>query len=130
MEPFRSMGLGLLLRCPFCVRGRMFRGWFAMHDDCGACGRSLRMHAGDFSGAAMIAQFAIGVIALPVFIVLAFWTSMTIEAAFLWVLGGSVVALLLFYRNIKGLWFGFLHGAETMQNTPPEGAEGERRPPA
>ena len=32
----------LRLRCPACGRGRLFTGWFTMHQRCPACGLDLR----------------------------------------------------------------------------------------
>src|SRR3954447_17858205 len=49
-----SMGLlwrrALRLRCPRCGRAPIFRGWFAMHDACPACGRRFNRDAGYFLG--------------------------------------------------------------------------------
>ena len=40
----------LRLRCPFCGQGKLFRGWFAMHQQCEACGKSFEREPGFFLG--------------------------------------------------------------------------------
>jgi uncharacterized protein (DUF983 family) len=40
----------LRLRCPKCSEGEVFRGWFAMHDRCAACGRVFNRGPGYFLG--------------------------------------------------------------------------------
>ncbi len=38
------------LRCPACGRGKIFRGYFTMHDACPHCGRPFQRGAGFFLG--------------------------------------------------------------------------------
>ncbi len=40
----------LRLRCPACGQSPIFRGWFAMHDACGSCGRRFQRDAGYLLG--------------------------------------------------------------------------------
>jgi uncharacterized protein (DUF983 family) len=40
----------LQLRCPACGRGAIFRGWFAMHEACAACGRRFHRDPGYLLG--------------------------------------------------------------------------------
>ena len=44
----------LRLRCPRCGRGRLFAGWFTMHDKCSECGLDLRREPGFYLGSIYI----------------------------------------------------------------------------
>lgn len=43
----RAMGRGALLRCPHCGKGRMFRAYLKVADECNACGEELSHHRAD-----------------------------------------------------------------------------------
>jgi uncharacterized protein (DUF983 family) len=45
---------GLAVRCPRCGQGRLFRGWFRMHDGCAACGLTFRREPGFYLGSIYI----------------------------------------------------------------------------
>src|SRR5262245_39347605 len=47
---FLLVGRALLVRCPFCGRGRLFRSWFRMHERCSECGKSFEREPGFFLG--------------------------------------------------------------------------------
>ena len=46
----RTVGRAILLRCPRCGGGALFRGWFRMHDACAACGVSFAREPGFYLG--------------------------------------------------------------------------------
>src|SRR4051794_23965352 len=64
--PRRSLRTRLLAalggRCPRCDRGRIFRGRFAMHPTCPACGLRFEREQGYFTGAMYVSY----VLTLPV----------------------------------------------------------------
>jgi len=45
---------GFALRCPRCGTGRLFRGWFRMHDGCTSCGLSFEREPGFYLGSIYI----------------------------------------------------------------------------
>lgn len=106
---------GFGLRCPYCGKGRLIRGWMTLADGCDACGADFRLRPGDFAGAVMIAQFLVGLVTLPVLFVLLLATEWPLTTLLVAVFGAVVVGLLLFYRNVKGVWFAFLLTEDSRQ---------------
>lgn len=106
---------GVRLRCPYCGEGRLIQGWMTMADACGRCGADFRLRPGDFAGAVMIAQFLVGLLTLPVLFVLLLTTDWPLTRLLAAVFGTVVVGTLLFYRNVKGVWFGFLLTEDSRQ---------------
>jgi uncharacterized protein (DUF983 family) len=104
---FLLVGRALLLRCPFCGRGRLFRGWFAMHKSCEACGKSFEREPGFFLGSI---YFNYGLTALIVAIaypVLLFYYELP-ETPLLIIAGAFTVLFpMLFFRHARSLWLGF-----------------------
>jgi uncharacterized protein (DUF983 family) len=49
---------GALKRCPRCGGGKLYRGWFEMHERCPTCGLRFEREPGFFTGAYLI-NFAI-----------------------------------------------------------------------
>lgn len=58
-------------RCPRCLRGAVWRGFFSIHESCPVCGLRFEREAGYWTGA-MVASYALGVPLLAL-IVLAIW---------------------------------------------------------
>jgi uncharacterized protein (DUF983 family) len=104
---FLLVGRALLLRCPFCGRGKLFRGWFRMNERCSECGKSFEREPGFFLGSI---YFNYGLTALIVAIaypVLLFGFNVP-ETPLL--VGAAVFVLLcpmLFFRHARSLWLGF-----------------------
>lgn len=42
-----AMGRGALLKCPHCGKGRMFRAYLKVADQCDSCGEELHFHRAD-----------------------------------------------------------------------------------
>ena len=49
-----ALGRALLLRCPVCGQGRLFRNFFSMHPRCSACGFKFERAPGYFLGSTYI----------------------------------------------------------------------------
>lgn len=111
-DTLAAMGRGFRLRCPVCTTGRMPRSFFGVGGTCPSCGTDFELGSGDFSGAIMIAQMLMGLLVIPIWIALTLVTPWS----FTWRVVGTFVVLLVlllfFYRNIKGLWYGFLLSAD------------------
>jgi uncharacterized protein (DUF983 family) len=63
MRRFAAIAMG---RCPRCLRGRVWRGFFAMNERCPVCRLHFEREPGYWTGA-MVASYALGV---PVLVVL------------------------------------------------------------
>ena len=101
------VGRALLLRCPFCGRGKLFRGFFAMHDHCPSCGKSFEREPGFFLGSI---YFNYGLTALIVAIgypVLLFYYEMDEQRLLIAAGLFTLLCPILFFRHARSLWLGF-----------------------
>jgi uncharacterized protein (DUF983 family) len=95
---------GLMLRCPVCGEGKLFRGFFKMYEYCPACEYRYEREEGYFTSA-----MAINIV-ISEFIVTAFTLPLAANVNIpMWpVLGiGGLVAVLLpfvFYKHSRSLW--------------------------
>lgn len=96
----------------------MPRSLFGVGGHCPACGLEFELAAGDFSGAIMIAQMLLGLMAIPVWLFLTAVTPLGFEAKVVWTMLILVSLLLVFYRNVKGMWYGFLTQSDALQRRP------------
>ncbi len=73
----RALWDGLVLRCPRCHRGRLFRSWFTIEPRCAVCGLVFERATGELTGGmgvsiavtlllVVIASFVIGFSGLPI----------------------------------------------------------------
>lgn len=114
-ETLRAMLHGLALRCPRCEKGRMSRAWFWVGGTCAECGLRFELGPGDFSGAIMIAQMLMGLLVIPVWLLLSAFTALGFTGKVVGTFAILLALLLVFYRNIKGMWYGFLTRADHIQ---------------
>lgn len=98
---------GLLLRCPNCGKGKLFRRFFTMYDRCPVCGWRYEREEGYWTGAIainlVVTELLIALVAVPLAIVLA----MNNEPITLLVAIGlplPFVLPFLFFRHAKSLW--------------------------
>ena len=98
---------GLLLRCPHCGKGKLFRRFFTMHDRCPVCGWRYEREEGYWTGAIavnlVVTELLIALVAVPLAIVLA----MNNQPITLLVAIGlplPFVLPFLFFRHAKSLW--------------------------
>ena len=95
------------LRCPTCGRGKLFRGWFTMHEACPHCGRKFGRGPGFFLGSI---YFNYGVTAVVVIVLYFtfFFTEVLSDRQVLVVM--TLIALLFpvwFFRYARALWVAF-----------------------
>lgn len=100
-------GRALRLRCPKCGRGKLFRGWFTMHDACSNCGRPFDRGPGFFLGSI---YFNYGITAILVIVIYftCFFTEVLTDRQLLITL--SIFALIFplwFFRYARALWVAF-----------------------
>jgi len=113
VEPRSKAGPGTLLwratrlRCPACGESKIFRGWFAMQDPCGRCGRRFDRAPGYLLGSI---YFNYGMTSLLVVVLyFSLYFSETLAGSQLVVLLG-IFALLFpvwFFRYARSLWIAF-----------------------
>ncbi|MFO7171608.1 MAG: DUF983 domain-containing protein [Bacillota bacterium] len=106
---WRAIWNGLLLRCPRCGGGRIFRTRWEMHPRCPACGLGFERAEGDFLGAIVVAYGVTSVLIAAGAYALAALTDLPgdLQVA-IWAAVGTLF-LFLFYRNMKGIWIGILY---------------------
>jgi uncharacterized protein (DUF983 family) len=95
------------LRCPTCGRGAIFRGWFAMNDQCASCGRRFARDPGYLLGSI---YFNYGVTALLVVVMYftMFFRNWLSDGQRLVVLSLFAVAFpMWFFRYARALWMAF-----------------------
>ena len=101
--------LGLLLICPACQRGRMFRSLFVMNVRCPVCGVIFERDAGEVTGGMAINMTLTSLIAVVGGGLLGVLTDIPAVLLIL-VVGAFTVAVgLLFYRHARGLWTSILY---------------------
>ena len=96
-------------RCPACGKGPLFRGSYALHEECSACGLDLEGEHGAHYGGPIILGYAVsGLTGLAVFGFLV-WR-IGYRPWITWVsLAAAVLALLLTFRHIKAHWTWWLY---------------------
>ncbi len=116
VSPFEAMRRGFLGRCPHCGRGRMFRAFLKVADNCPVCHEELHHHrADDFP--AYLVILIVGHIVVPLVLTVEthfappYWMSMTLWPTTVLILG---LALL---QPVKGAvvglqWVLGMHGFE------------------
>jgi uncharacterized protein (DUF983 family) len=94
----------LLLRCPYCGEGALFRRWFLMHQHCPRCGLKYEREPGFFLGSI---YFNYGLTALLVAIVypVLLFNRVFSESRLLFIF--VVLFPMLFFRHARALWLGF-----------------------
>ena len=108
----RVLYVTMLLRCPACQRGRMFRALFQMNVRCPVCGVVFERDAGEVTGAMAINTALMSLMAITG-AVLAIVTDLPAS----WIIGGTAAVMIVFgvffYRHARAVWVGilFLTGA-------------------
>ncbi|HKT38356.1 MAG TPA: DUF983 domain-containing protein [Ktedonobacterales bacterium] len=94
---------GLLLRCPRCGRGKLYKGIYTMYSRCSHCGWVFEREEGYWTGAIavnlVVTEFFAAAIVIPL-------AAMQTPPLLLYGLGLPLMVLipLLFYRHAKSLW--------------------------
>lgn len=99
----------LRLKCAVCGQGRLFQGWFRMHERCPHCGTKFERAPGYFLGSI---YFNYGLTALLVVVLYfsLFFSRLARPEFLLVTLGIFCVAFpAWFFRYARSLWFGFDH---------------------
>lgn len=104
----RALLLGLLLICPACGRGRMFRSFFTMNVRCPNCGVIFERDPGEITGGMgvnTVVSSTLGFVLMAIGLIAGVPTLPLIAGLVVFMLGFPV----LFYRHARGVWTGFLY---------------------
>jgi uncharacterized protein (DUF983 family) len=97
---------GLRLRCPVCGQGRLFRTYFAMHEQCSCCGVRFAREHGQWVGSLDINTF---VVAFLLMIGVGFAPLWTLRVSLAVWCTAAVVVPLITFRFSRGLWMAIVH---------------------
>ncbi|TMC19765.1 MAG: DUF983 domain-containing protein [Chloroflexi bacterium] len=98
---------GLLLRCPNCGKGKLFRRGFTMYEKCPVCGWRYEREEGYWTGAVavnlVVTELLIALVAVPLAVALALAQK---PVTLLIIIGLPLPFILpfLFFRHAKSLW--------------------------
>jgi uncharacterized protein (DUF983 family) len=101
------LGRALRLRCPLCGRGRLFRGWLAMHKECPACGVAFEREPGFFLGSIYINYGLTALIVAVAYPVLLFNGIVRETPLLVGAVAFTVVFPILLFPWARSLWLGF-----------------------
>ena len=120
---FTLVWRALRLRCPFCGRGKLFRGWFSMHKQCESCGVSLEREPGFFLGSIYFnygLTALVTAIAYPVLMFRGVPDKYLMPVTLAW----AILFPIWFFRYARSLWLGFDQFVD-----PRKGEQGTRSSP-
>jgi uncharacterized protein (DUF983 family) len=95
------------LRCPACGRGRIFFGWFTMHDACPDCGRSFQRGPGFFLGSIYFNYFVTALLVPVVYFAVFFADLLTDRQLLALTLALALGFPVWFFRYARALWLAF-----------------------
>ena len=117
----------LRLRCPACGRGRLFTGWFTMHQRCPACGLDLRRAPGFYLGSIYVNYGVTALSTLLLFGLLVLVAGWSAERALAACLAVAVLLPLWLFRYARAI---LLAIDTTVNSEPVAGAGGDGLSPA
>ena len=94
----------LRLRCPRCGEGRLFGGWFAMHERCARCGLRFEREPGYFVGAIYVNYAVTVAVAAGTVLVLDWTLGLTLTAQLAIGITLGVLFPVVFFRYARSLW--------------------------
>jgi uncharacterized protein (DUF983 family) len=94
------------LRCAVCGEGKLFRGWFRMHDRCECCGFNFDRGPGYWLGSIYVNYGLTALIVTAAYFAL-FFTDALPQTTVLWLLTAFCVLFpLWFFRFARSVWLG------------------------
>lgn len=98
---------GLLLHCPHCGKGKLFRRGFKMYERCPVCGWKYEREEGYWTGAIAVNLVVTELLIALVVVPLAVWLALNHQPITLLVAIGLPLPFILpflFFRHAKSLW--------------------------
>ncbi|MBC8647610.1 MAG: DUF983 domain-containing protein [Thermoanaerobaculia bacterium] len=97
---------GLRLRCPVCGLGKLFRGYFTMHERCSCCGVGFSREHGQWVGSLDINTLLTAIILMAGAGFGPLWSLQT--SLIVWCSAAVLVPIVMF-RFTRGLWTAIVH---------------------
>ena len=104
---FTGLIRALLLRCPYCGKGKLFRRVYTMYEKCSVCGWRFERESGYWTGAIalnlVVTELLIAIVIVP----LATWLAITQQPITLLLIIGLPMPFILpflFFRHAKSFW--------------------------
>lgn len=97
------------LRCPRCGLGRMFYGYFRMHDKCAECGLPFNLGAGYYLGSIYVNYGITALLIVAGYFAMFFWIEISDRARLAILAAFCVLFPLWFFRFARSLWRGMDH---------------------
>jgi uncharacterized protein (DUF983 family) len=103
----------LLLRCPRCGKGKIFRRWLTSYQRCAVCNFVFEREEGFYTGAVAINLIVSELIVTAVAIPVAVWAALTPDVPsipiFIALSPLPVILPIIFFRHTKSLWIGMAY---------------------
>ena len=96
----------LRLRCPLCGQGRLFRGLWAINDDCPKCKGNFRREDGFYLGSIYVNYGLTTVIVAVVYPLLLFTGTLSNDMLLYSALAFTLLFPIWFFRYARSLWLG------------------------
>lgn len=98
------LGRGLRLLCPRCGAGRLFRGWFTMHERCPNCRLKYERGPGYYLGSAYINYGMIALLTTFAFVALRFGANVPTNVLRYPLLAVALLLPLATFRHARAVW--------------------------
>ncbi len=95
------------LKCPACGGAPIFRGWFAMHDACPACGRRFNRDAGYLLGSIYFNYGVTGLLVTIMYFAMFFGEVLTDTQRLIVLTAFGILFPMWFFRCARALWIAF-----------------------
>ena len=95
------------LRCPACGRGKIFRGFFTMHEACPHCGRPFQRGPGFFLGSIYFNYGVTGLLVTLIYFACFFTEILTDRQLLVLTLAFALLFPIWFFRYARALWVAF-----------------------
>jgi uncharacterized protein (DUF983 family) len=97
----------LRLRCPACGEAPIFRGWFAMYDWCGECGRLFNRDAGYLLGSIYFNYGVTAMLVVVMYFAMFFGDVLADSQRLVILVAFGVLFPMWFFRYARALWMAF-----------------------
>jgi uncharacterized protein (DUF983 family) len=115
---------GLLLRCPRCGQGKLFRRWFKMYERCPVCHLLYEREPGFYTGG-MAINLVISELIVAAFVIpFSVWAALNANVPFIPILIAisplPVLLPILFFRHSRSFWIGLNYWLDPPKQTADE----------